>query len=422
MTGNEVIAYTPLPVAQLVAGLASCRAGAVSETDATLDCTLNGEVDPWNVPQTEAGFEWGSEASGSCSLASSTPKQAVVTGVAFMPAQAPVAGLAPNERFCFRLSGYDGNVQPPEGALTSGEARFTTPPLPPRILGAPSVSFVTASSAVLSGELNPEHSSTRYEFQLAPAAACSSLREGCSAMASTASQESPEYARVPTTLEATGMQPATVYRYRLFAVNQAGEAAVAENGGAEIPEGTFQTAPAFAPQAVTGAFSAVTATSATISGTVNPASEPATYAFELGIYNGAGTQYGVVFTGPAGAGSAPVAETLGLSGLQPGTTYAYRIAVKVGAGNPVQGEPVTFTTAGLPSVLVVPTPLAMLAVPNIAFPKVVTPTTKALTNAQKLAKALKACKKRSKKQRAACQKQARKQYTKSKQANNRKKG
>jgi hypothetical protein len=49
-------------------------------------------------------------------------------------------------------------------------------------------------------------------------------------------------------------------------------------------------------------------------------------------------------------------------------------------------------------------------------------TTKALTNAQKLAKALTACKKKSKKQRAACQKQARKKYPKSKQANNRKKG
>lgn len=56
-----------------------------------------------------------------------------------------------------------------------------------------------------------------------------------------------------------------------------------------------------------------------------------------------------------------------LTGLQPGTTYAYRIKVSSGYGTSF-GEPVTFTTFGLPSVLSSPPLFAMLPVPPIAFP------------------------------------------------------
>jgi hypothetical protein len=242
-------------------------------------------------------------------------------------------------------------------------------------------------------------------------------------MTETQAQESPAYGSIGTTLEATGLQPATTYRYRLYAVNKEGEPAVNATGGKPVPEGEFETAPAPVLRATTGASSALSATSATISGAVDPDGPPATYTFELGIYNGANTQFGIVFSGLAGASVRPVEETLDLSGLQPGTTYAYRIKVASGYGT-AMGATATFTTTGLPEVLVVQTALAQLPVPSIVFPAAVTSksTTKALTNAQKLAKALTACKKKAKKQRAACQKQARKKYPKSKQANNRKKG
>jgi hypothetical protein len=62
-----------------------------------------------------------------------------------------------------------------------------------------------------------------------------------------------------------------------------------------------------------------------------------------------------------------VEEVVLVTGLQPGTKYAYRITIKSGYGNAV-GAPATFTTAGLPEVLMSPTPLAMLPVPSIVFP------------------------------------------------------
>ena len=158
-----------------------------------------------------------------------------------------------------------------------------------------------------------------------------------------------------------------------MAVNEKGEGAVSAGGTSQLPEATFTTAPALSPGVATGAVSAVSATSATVSGRVDPDGRPASYAFELGIDEGAGTHYVVVFSGSAGEGSQPVEEQLQLSGLQPGRTYAYRMAIQSGyiqdSEHVLRGAPLLFTTAGVSAVLAVPGSLPLLSVPNIDFPK-----------------------------------------------------
>jgi hypothetical protein len=188
-------------------------------------------------------------------------------------------------------------------------------------------------------------------------------------------------------------------------------------------EGSFTTGAAPSPRAETGGAGAVGATSATVTGMVDPDGLPATYAFELGIDEGAGTQYGIVFSASAGSGSVPIGEALALTGLQPGTTYAYRITVSSGyINNPAHtllGASATFTTLGLASVLSLPAVLAQVSVPNIAFPSVSVGSAlpRNLTRAQLLARALRVCaKKPRKQQRVACRKQAQRKYAKSKQA------
>jgi hypothetical protein len=420
----EIIAYTPLTAATLVTTPAACIPGVEHETDVTLECKLNGEVDAWGVKETQVWFQWGRTPA----LGSETPKHAVpneqpTEGVEEAPVNAstspPLAGLRPNETFYDRMAGENHNVKTPEGLNSYPTASFSTPIVPPKIVGEPVALFETSSSAVMFGEVNPENAKTEYFFEYGPGktlAECPNgvRKEACPGVASTTVLEAETYGAIGTTVEVTGLQPVATYHYRLVAVNAKGEAAV---------EGAFSTGPAPVPRTMTGEPSAIGTTSATISGTVDPDGQPATYAFELGVYKGAETRYGVVFSGPAGAGIVPVEKTLTLTGLQPGTTYAYRIKIASGYGA-ATGETMTFTTAGLPAVLAVPTPLAMLAIPSIAFPTPVTskPTTKALTNTQKLAKALRACKKQAKKKRVACKKRARKQYAKSKQANKRKKG
>jgi hypothetical protein len=78
---------------------------------------------------------------------------------------------------------------------------------------------------------------------------------------------------------------------------------------------------------------------------------------------------------------------------------------------------VEFATPGFPTLIASPASSPLIAIPNIAFPKEekasgTTTTTKALTRAQKLSKALKTCRSKDHKQarRAQCEKAARKAY------------
>jgi hypothetical protein len=355
--GHEAVAYEPVPIGELIAGGAPpCVAGADRETDATLVCRLEGQVDPWGVADTEVWFGWGATPA----LESDTPVQLVCGPVcgSSLGSVSPSAiqGLVPNEPYYYQLIGHDANVGAQE-SFNSEQVKFMTPSVPPRLVGESSTSFIHATSAVVFGEVNPENSGTVYAVQYG---ACPGGLEACANVDLSEPQFSSEYAPTAATFEIAGLQPSTVYRYRLVAVNEYEQVSAG-------PEATFTTAPAPLPEAQTGAASAVTSTSALISGSVDPDGASAVYTFELGIYKGAETRYGLVISAPAGEGAVPVTETLALSGLQPGTTYAYRIRVRSGYGQ-ATGEVMTFTTEGLPAVLPLPTAPGLLQTPDIAFP------------------------------------------------------
>jgi NHL repeat len=371
----EVLGYRPVNVAELVTTPGLCPQGADRESDATFTCSLTGAVDPWGVPGTVVWFEWGNTSG----LGEKTPPfelcGASCPSGALEPVSAPVEGVPPNESVYYRVAAFDQNVKAPEAPLIGKTLSMVTRLAAPRLLGAPRASFVKRSSAILFAELNPENASTHYWFQYTPAALCERL-DGCAEAASTPVQQSAAYARIGSTAELTGLQPGSTYRYRLIAENE--NTAKTEKlivKGEEEQEGTFTTSSAIVVAATTGPSSMVGATSAVISGSVEGDGQPVSYAFELGVSNGASTQYGVVYSGPVAASATPVSESLALSGLQPGTTYSYRISVRYGngltSGWSATGGAMSFTTQGLPEVLVSPSPLPMLGVPSISFPTAV---------------------------------------------------
>ncbi|HWY17237.1 MAG TPA: hypothetical protein VNY27_00855 [Solirubrobacteraceae bacterium] len=404
---RELLAYHRVPVAELALGEIDCHEGAVHETSVTVDCTLNGTVNPEGVSETEAWFRWGTTAA----LGQETPKQQIATGNAAVPISASIKGVRPNELLDRQVAAEDQNVKAPE-LLTTETESLQVPAVPPRVLTGLGASFVRPASVVLSGSVNPENANTVYDFEYGP------CHEACATApftASTSTRESSAYSPTKAIIEATELQPATEYHYRLTAVNPGGTA-LNETGEPVLPEGTFTTAPAPVPQATTTAPTAVGTTSATITGTANPDGQSSTYSFEMGVYDAGGTQYGVVFTGAAGAGTLPVGEAFNLTGLQPGTQYAYRIVVRSGFGEAV-GAPVVFTTAGLSAALALPGVLAQLSVPGIAFPaEAAHGTPRKLTRAQQLARALKACARKPKAKRAACRRSARGKYAPSTKA------
>jgi hypothetical protein len=105
-------------------------------------------------------------------------------------------------------------------------------------------------------------------------------------------------------------------------------------------QSTAEAAGLAAPTAITGPVSAVRATSATASGTVNPNGRATTWYFEYGT----STSYGKrTASKSAGSGSGNAQITGGLTGLTPGTAYHYRLVATSSDGTTRGGDGV-FTT------------------------------------------------------------------------------
>ena len=105
--------------------------------------------------------------------------------------------------------------------------------------------------------------------------------------------------------------------------------------------GAFESA---APLVTTGAFSGLTTTSANLAGTVNPNTLSTTVRFAFGKTTAYGSLTPLV---AAGSGTAAVAASAALTGLEPGTLYHYRVMAANGDGATV-GADRTFTTAAVP--------------------------------------------------------------------------
>jgi hypothetical protein len=93
----------------------------------------------------------------------------------------------------------------------------------------------------------------------------------------------------------------------------------------------------------------VTESSATLQGEVNPNNRSTTYHFEWGLDTNYGTRVPAEFDAVAGSGGKPVAVSASISGLQPNTTYHFRIVAQSSGGTTLGPDTTltTLNTAGL---------------------------------------------------------------------------
>ncbi len=116
-----------------------------------------------------------------------------------------------------------------------------------------------------------------------------------------------------------------------------------------IAIGIVLTAPsalaAPAPGVSTGSASGITYSSAILSGSINPNGQITNYVFQYGATSGYGGQTPLA---PAGNGTISIRLTQGVTGLQPGTTYHYRIVAVNSTGVTANGKDRTFKTASIP--------------------------------------------------------------------------
>jgi hypothetical protein len=132
----------------------------------------------------------------------------------------------------------------------------------------------------------------------------------------------------------TDLRPNSSYSLRLRIVN--------DDFSTVSPVGSFTT-PKVAPIVEIESLSDVTAGSAVLYGTVNPAGQQTTYHFEYGATSSYGNRAPAGAEDVAGGGYVTRAVSHGISGLEPGTTYHYRLVATNASGTNATAD-ATFTT------------------------------------------------------------------------------
>ncbi len=200
--------------------------------------------------------------------------------------------------------------------------------------GSPTISSVSAgsttnSSAALKGTVNPNGATTSYFFQYGLTSAYGVASKVHSAGKGT------KGVAVKTT--ASGLLPGTTYHFRLVALNKSGVSTGTDH--------TFKTTGPAPADVATGPATGLGPFSATVTGVITPHGAATSYYFQYGLTALYGSQ---TSPGSVAAGSVPVSVAQTPTGLQPGSTFHYRL-VAVHSGNIKSfGADATFTTLPFP--------------------------------------------------------------------------
>jgi hypothetical protein len=329
----------------------------VVESETTVSVTpfearLEAVVNPQNVETTECRFFYGTTTAYGSETAC---EQGEVLGGEAQSVSVSLTGLKPGTPYHYKLV-----VENTEKGKAEGVGTFTTQVLEAPLIDGESATGVTHTGAELHALINPNYQETEYQFKLGTSTAYGVDMPSTPASLGGAGMfgdlEVPGV-NVQAELEGQALEalkPNTVYHYETVATNGAGTT----DGLTARGDETFLTLPEPPAAASTGDVLSLAPSSATVGGSVNPGSggqhaqDDTTYYFEYGHT----TTYGLrSLLGDAGEGAGVKTVEGILNGLEPGTTYHYRIVatndnVNTEGGLPqsVYGEDKTLTTPETP--------------------------------------------------------------------------
>ena len=317
-SANEVSFTTPA-AAPAVEGEG---VSGVAVSEARLEATVNAN----NQEVTKCEFQYGTEAS----LATSTTagcEPATLAGVyGGQGVGVSVSVLHADKTYYYRVIAENAAHEKTEGTI---EHFITAPEAPDGLKAEP----IGTTTATLNGVLDPKATipgeAGTYEFLWRSAMTC----EGGGSSGGSSGGGVAETVKA----ELTGLLPGSTYTFCLRVRNEVG----AEALSAPVKFMTLAIEPVIVAESESS--TEVTAISAKLHAEIDPGAEETTYRFEYGT----STAYGqsTPASAPIGSDSESPA-TVAIQGLQPGTTYHYRI-LATNSQSPAGGTPgpdETFTT------------------------------------------------------------------------------
>ena len=237
-----------------------------------------------------------------------------------MAINAVVTGMIPNVINHFRAKGTSGE-------LTIYGNDMTITPLCPPIVITTAASLITSSGATLNGTVNANNLSSTVSFDYGLTAAYGTTVSGV---------PSPVAGGTATAVSAaiTGLTPGITYHFRVNGTNTVG----LTNGN----DMTFTTLAA-PPTVITTPATFITATTATLNGTVNCNGATTSVTFNYGLTTGYGSTISAVPS--IIIGNTVIAVSGNITGLTCNTLYHYRVSGTNSAGTS-NGNDMTFTTLG----------------------------------------------------------------------------
>lgn len=307
-------------------------ASAVTSTAATVASTVRPNSEP-----TTYVFEHGTTTA----YGQSTAGASVGSGTAAQPATASLTGLSPSTTYHVRVVATNAT-----GTTYGADQAFATAaPGAPSATSLPA-SDITATAGTLNATVNPQNASTGYHFDWGSDTTYGAQVPATDIVVGATGSDS------AVTQSLADLQPNTTYHYRVVATSASGTTAGADRSFAtDAPLADATTSPA----------ANVTASGATLAGVIDAQNSATTYAFEIGPTTAYGARTPAADES-AGADHTARGVTQDAAGLEPGTTYHFRLVATNNTGVATGGDQ-SFTTADLPPAPLSPTPTSPTPTP-----------------------------------------------------------
>jgi virginiamycin B lyase len=279
-----------------------------------------------NSQATSYYFEYGTTTA----YGSSTTPVSAGSGADSVKRTGSLAGLAPGTTYHVRAVATNAT-----GTTAGRDYTFTT-----TVPGAPSATTddatgVTSANATLAATVNPQTLATTYRFEWGPTPSYgASLPHPDGSIPGDGADHA-------LSQPLTGLEPNTTYYYRVVATS---------TSGTTYGDQASFTTDAVAPDASTGSASGVTDSGATLAGTLNPRNSDTGWHFDYGRNAATLGSSAPDPDATIAADNSAHAVSQPITGLEPNTTYHYRLVGSSNAGTTTDAQKVFKTRAIAPGV------------------------------------------------------------------------